>query len=98
MATKFPRRMLPSKCYPTPTNVTYEKGGLAILYCSVKNLRTKTLCFVQGDKFTTKMIVSRLTIAKSYMSDTGTFVCRTPELLSATFKVDVLNHPSRFNY
>ncbi|XP_045216172.1 hepatocyte cell adhesion molecule-like isoform X2 [Mercenaria mercenaria] len=218
---EFQRKMLPPKFYPTPTNVTYEKGGLAILYCSIENLGTKTVIwrkqpynvpitvgqeqFVEinrfylshvpyreewnlliknvqpfdagtyecqisstekvlrrnitlnvvessgllkpeisitgtrvvekgksihltcqasgttsppegidwykdgnilttekrGDlliekqiSFTTRMIVSRLTIAKSYMSDTGTFVCRTPELLTATFKVDVLNHPN----
>jgi hypothetical protein len=37
------------------------------------------------------MIVSKLTIEKSYMDDTGTFVCVTPELMTATFKVDVIN-------
>ncbi|XP_060601073.1 lachesin-like [Ruditapes philippinarum] len=215
---KFPRRKLPPKFYPTPTNVTYEKGGLAILYCRVENLGTKTVIwrkqpyiipitvgqeqFVEINRFylshvpyreewnlliknvqpfdagtyecqisSTKkvlrrnitlnviessglykpeisitgtrvvergqsihltcnasgknsppdsidwykdgnvlstetrgdiriekqisyrsnMIVSKLTIEKSYMDDTGTFVCVTPELMTATFKVDVIN-------
>ena len=27
---------------PTPTNVTYQKGDVATLYCSVSNIGTKT--------------------------------------------------------
>ncbi|WAR00202.1 LRIG1-like protein, partial [Mya arenaria] len=39
----IPKRPSAPKFYPTPTNVTYEKGSLAILSCSVENLGTKTV-------------------------------------------------------
>lgn len=41
--------------------------------------------------YSTNVIVSTLTIRNSKMSDTGTYVCRTSELLTDRFKVDVLN-------
>ena len=38
-----PRRPLNTRFYPTATNVTYARGGLAVLYCSVEDLGTKTV-------------------------------------------------------
>ena len=73
--------------------ITYSCPFLIRIFFLLGNkLTTETRGDIRIEKkisFRSNVIVSQLTLKKSYMADKGTFSCRTPDLLTANFKVDV---------
>ncbi|KAL4227719.1 hypothetical protein ACF0H5_013154 [Mactra antiquata] len=113
----LPRRLLPPRFHSTPTNVTYEKGSLAILYCSIDNLGTKTVTwrkhpynvpitvgreqFVKINRFylSANNVQWNLLIKNVQTFDAGTYECQissTTKILRRNITLNVIENGRSF--